>query len=163
MVPAHPCGCLPIRRGAAANAPISCTPASGPGATLMTDDYELYSGIARAHQLIHLAAGVMPGAVHQGRGRDFEDCSPLRALSRGLTLRRRHPSVSASDGNAITSAVESILARGCAVRALHDRIFHDAAASRSILVICTGRIGDVLLCTPVVHSLKARWPTRRSI
>jgi hypothetical protein len=108
MVPAHPCGCLPIRRGAAANAPISCTPASGPGATLMTDDYELYSGIARAHQLIHLAAGVMPGAVHQGRGRDFEDCSPLRALSRGLTLRRRHPSVSASDGNAITSAVESV-------------------------------------------------------
>jgi heptosyltransferase-3 len=29
---------------------------------------------------------------------------------------------------------------------------------RSILVICTGRIGDVLLGTPVVRSLKAHWP-----
>jgi heptosyltransferase III len=29
---------------------------------------------------------------------------------------------------------------------------------RSILVVCTRRIGDVLLTTPLVRSLKARWP-----
>lgn len=31
-------------------------------------------------------------------------------------------------------------------------------APRTILVICTRRIGDVLLTTPLVRSLKARWP-----
>lgn len=31
-------------------------------------------------------------------------------------------------------------------------------APRTILVICTRRIGDVLLSTPLVRSLKARWP-----
>jgi heptosyltransferase III len=36
--------------------------------------------------------------------------------------------------------------------------FTDSAPPRSILVICTARIGDVLLGTPVVRSLKARWP-----
>ncbi|MCM3347500.1 hypothetical protein M3633_23665, partial [Cytobacillus kochii] len=29
---------------------------------------------------------------------------------------------------------------------------------RSILVTCTRRIGDVLLATPLVRSLKRRWP-----
>lgn len=29
---------------------------------------------------------------------------------------------------------------------------------RTILVVCTRRIGDVLLTTPIVRSLKARWP-----
>ncbi len=29
---------------------------------------------------------------------------------------------------------------------------------RSILVSCTRRIGDVLLATPLVRSLKRRWP-----
>ena len=37
-------------------------------------------------------------------------------------------------------------------------LFPDTAPPRSILVICTGRIGDVLLGTPVVRSLKAHWP-----
>jgi len=37
-------------------------------------------------------------------------------------------------------------------------LFPDSAPPRSILVICTRRIGDVLLTTPVVGSLKARWP-----
>jgi len=37
-------------------------------------------------------------------------------------------------------------------------LFPDSAPPRSILVICTRRIGDVLLATPVVRSLKARWP-----
>jgi heptosyltransferase-3 len=37
-------------------------------------------------------------------------------------------------------------------------VLFDTAAPRSILVVCTARIGDVLLSTPVVRSLKARWP-----
>ncbi|MFM0233972.1 glycosyltransferase family 9 protein [Paraburkholderia sediminicola] len=37
-------------------------------------------------------------------------------------------------------------------------LFPDTNPPRSILVICTGRIGDVLLSTPAVRSLKARWP-----
>ena len=37
-------------------------------------------------------------------------------------------------------------------------LFADSAPPRSILVICTRRIGDVLLATPVVRSLKASWP-----
>jgi len=37
-------------------------------------------------------------------------------------------------------------------------LFPDTAPPRSILVICTRRIGDVLLATPIVRSLKARWP-----
>lgn len=37
-------------------------------------------------------------------------------------------------------------------------LFSDSTPPRSILVICTGRIGDVLLATPVSRSLKARWP-----
>ncbi len=36
--------------------------------------------------------------------------------------------------------------------------FFNVAPPRSILVICTGHIGDVLLSTPVVRSLKLRWP-----
>jgi heptosyltransferase-3 len=37
-------------------------------------------------------------------------------------------------------------------------LFPNSAAPRSILVICMRRIGDVLLATPAVRSLKARWP-----
>jgi heptosyltransferase-3 len=37
-------------------------------------------------------------------------------------------------------------------------LFPDSAPPRTILVICTRRIGDVLLATPIVRSLKARWP-----
>jgi heptosyltransferase-3 len=37
-------------------------------------------------------------------------------------------------------------------------LFSDTAQPCTILVICTRRIGDVLLTTPVVRSLKARWP-----
>jgi heptosyltransferase-3 len=37
-------------------------------------------------------------------------------------------------------------------------LFPDTAPPRSILVICTARIGDVLLSTPVVRSMKAHWP-----
>ncbi len=33
-----------------------------------------------------------------------------------------------------------------------------ARPPRTILVVCTRRIGDVLLTTPIVRSLKARWP-----
>jgi heptosyltransferase III len=33
-----------------------------------------------------------------------------------------------------------------------------SSAPRSILVVCTRRIGDVLLTTPFVRSLKAKWP-----
>jgi heptosyltransferase-3 len=42
----------------------------------------------------------------------------------------------------------------------HDMValFSDTVPPRSILVICTGRIGDVLLGTPVVRSLKSHWP-----
>ncbi len=36
--------------------------------------------------------------------------------------------------------------------------FFAARAPRSILVVATRRIGDVLLTTPIVRSLKARWP-----
>lgn len=36
--------------------------------------------------------------------------------------------------------------------------FFSSRAPRSILVVCTRRIGDVLLTTPLVRSLKARWP-----
>ncbi|MGH8778044.1 glycosyltransferase family 9 protein [Paraburkholderia sp.] len=36
--------------------------------------------------------------------------------------------------------------------------FAEAAPPRTILVICTGRIGDVLLATPVLRSLKSHWP-----
>jgi heptosyltransferase III len=36
--------------------------------------------------------------------------------------------------------------------------FSDSTPPRAILVICTGRIGDVLLATPVVRALKTRWP-----
>ncbi|EEA02156.1 lipopolysaccharide heptosyltransferase III [Burkholderia sp. H160] len=39
-----------------------------------------------------------------------------------------------------------------------DTLFREMPPPRSILVICTGRIGDVLLGTPVVRSLKAHWP-----
>lgn len=37
-------------------------------------------------------------------------------------------------------------------------LFVEPLAPRSILVICTGRIGDVLLSTPAVRSLKLHWP-----
>lgn len=37
-------------------------------------------------------------------------------------------------------------------------LFPDSVPPRTILVICTRRIGDVLLTTPVIRSLKARWP-----
>lgn len=37
-------------------------------------------------------------------------------------------------------------------------LFPEAHPPRSILLICTGRIGDVLLSTPVVRSLKSHWP-----
>jgi heptosyltransferase-3 len=37
-------------------------------------------------------------------------------------------------------------------------LFTDSDAPRSILVVCTRRIGDVLLATPIVRSLKASWP-----
>jgi heptosyltransferase-3 len=37
-------------------------------------------------------------------------------------------------------------------------LFPDTAPPRSILMICTGRIGDVLLSTPVARSLKLHWP-----
>lgn len=37
-------------------------------------------------------------------------------------------------------------------------LFVEPLAPRAILVICTGRIGDVLLSTPAVHSLKLHWP-----
>lgn len=37
-------------------------------------------------------------------------------------------------------------------------LFLDSAPPSSILVICTRRIGDVLLATPVVRSLKTHWP-----
>jgi heptosyltransferase-3 len=36
--------------------------------------------------------------------------------------------------------------------------FPDTAPPRSILIVCTGRIGDVLLGTPVARSLKSHWP-----
>jgi len=39
-----------------------------------------------------------------------------------------------------------------------DTLFREMPPPRSILVICTGRIGDVLLGTPAVRSLKAHWP-----
>ncbi len=35
------------------------------------------------------------------------------------------------------------------------------AAPRSVLVVCMRRIGDVLLSTPVAHSIKAAWPDAR--
>ncbi len=37
-------------------------------------------------------------------------------------------------------------------------LFSTTTPPRTILVICTRRIGDVLLTTPVVRSLKASWP-----
>lgn len=37
-------------------------------------------------------------------------------------------------------------------------LFSDSRPPRSILVVATRRIGDVLLTTPLVRSLKARWP-----
>jgi heptosyltransferase-3 len=37
-------------------------------------------------------------------------------------------------------------------------LFPDVSPPRSILVICTGLIGVVLLSTPVIGSLKAHWP-----
>jgi heptosyltransferase-3 len=49
-------------------------------------------------------------------------------------------------------------ARSCAIERYMPALFSDSAPPRSILVICTGRIGDVLLATPVSRSLKARWP-----
>lgn len=41
-------------------------------------------------------------------------------------------------------------------RALRDKV--RSKPPRSILVVCTRRIGDVLLTTPFVRSLKAQWP-----
>lgn len=38
------------------------------------------------------------------------------------------------------------------------RRFFSSRPPRGILVVCTRRIGDVLLTTPLVRSLKARWP-----
>ena len=35
------------------------------------------------------------------------------------------------------------------------------AAAKSVLVVCMRRIGDVLLATPVAHSIKAAWPDAR--
>ncbi|WEY41209.1 glycosyltransferase family 9 protein [Paraburkholderia sp. SUR17] len=43
---------------------------------------------------------------------------------------------------------------GCAMAAL----FSEAAPPETILVICTARIGDVVLTTPVVRALKTKWP-----
>ncbi|WP_429363854.1 glycosyltransferase family 9 protein [Paraburkholderia sp. GAS32] len=40
-------------------------------------------------------------------------------------------------------------------------LFPDTAPPRSILVVCTGRIGDVLLGTPVARSLKLHWPNAK--
>ncbi|PXW23792.1 hypothetical protein C7413_15120 [Paraburkholderia silvatlantica] len=37
-------------------------------------------------------------------------------------------------------------------------LFVEPLAPRAIPVICTGRIGDVLLSTPAVRSLKLHWP-----
>src|SRR5260370_39334397 len=37
-------------------------------------------------------------------------------------------------------------------------LFSSSRPPRSILVVCTRRIGDVLLTTPFVRSLKAQWP-----
>ena len=36
-----------------------------------------------------------------------------------------------------------------------------AIAPRSILVICMRRLGDVLLCTPLIASLRRAWPQAR--
>ena len=37
-------------------------------------------------------------------------------------------------------------------------LFSSARPPKTILVVATRRIGDVLLTTPLVRSLKARWP-----
>ncbi|MDE2598638.1 MAG: glycosyltransferase family 9 protein [Rhodocyclaceae bacterium] len=40
----------------------------------------------------------------------------------------------------------------------HDAPVFTAAPPRSILLVCTRRIGDVLLATPLIRSMKAQWP-----
>lgn len=57
-------------------------------------------------------------------------------------------------------------AKSCTLRALFSQLagsiavalFSSARPPRTILVAAPRRIGDVLLTTPLVRSLKARWP-----
>ena len=50
------------------------------------------------------------------------------------------------------------LAKNTPITPLHHPAFSSKTPPKRVLVVCTQRIGDVLLATPLARSVKAAWP-----